>query len=148
VTNSDDDSLRLQRVMSALADIAEEASDAELLNEAGVAGVDVSAEANRVRTLLLGGLLAGKKERLHKAQRDHGESVASLGSRTSKVPADPAARRAMLFGVLQRRPEMRPAMVTLQHREFESFSDADVESVLHQLDLLGALDDEGHEPGS
>ncbi len=148
MTPSNEDSLRLERLMLALAESAESASDAELLQEAVAAGVDVNAEAERVRNVLLGGLLAARKERLHKAQREHAESVAGVGRGPSRMPADPVARRTMLLGVLQRRPQMREAMVTLQHREFESFSDADVESVLRQLDALGALDDDGHEPES
>ena len=51
-------------------------------------------------------------------------------------------RRLLLAASLQRRPEMREAVITLQHREFDSFSDADVESALKQLDALGLLDEE------
>jgi hypothetical protein len=48
---------------------------------------------------------------------------------------------------LERRPQMKEAVVTLQHRDFASFSDADVESVLKQLDALGLLEDDS-EPKS
>ena len=43
-------------------------------------------------------------------------------------------------------PQMKEAAVTLQHRDFASFSDADVASVLKQLDALGLLDDDDPEP--
>ena len=47
----------------------------------------------------------------------------------------------MLFQALK--PETGSgAPVTLQHREFESYSDSDVESVLRDLDALGLLDDD------
>ena len=134
--------------MGALADEAEGASDKALLDDAAAAKVDVAGEAERVRNVLLAGVLAAKKDRLHQAQQAHERAVASMARRSSSFPTDPAQRRAMLFNVLQRQPQMREAMVTLQHREFESFSDADVESVLHQLAMLGVLDDDGHEPGS
>jgi hypothetical protein len=42
---------------------------------------------------------------------------------------------------------MRDAVVTLQHRNFDSFSEGDVESALRQLNALGLLDDDlGEKP--
>ena len=148
MTDGDDERLSAYRLMNALADEAEGASDEALLDDAAAATVDVAVEAERVRNVLLAGVLAAKKGRLHQAQQAHDRAVAGMARRSSSFPSDPAQRRAMLFDVLQRQPQMREAMVTLQHREFESFSDADVESVLHQLAMLGVLGDDGHEPGS
>ena len=37
---------------------------------------------------------------------------------------------------------MREAVMTLQHRNFESLSDEDVESMLKQLQHLSVLDDD------
>lgn len=142
----DDDGTRMQRLMTALADQAESAADAELLDEAAAAGIDVKGEANRVRTMLLNGVLAAKKERLRQAQRAHAASLARVGRGASRIPVDPLARKAMLNRVLQRQPSMREAVVTLQHREFEALSDSDIESVLRQLDALGALDDDEQKP--
>jgi hypothetical protein len=42
---------------------------------------------------------------------------------------------------LERRPQVKDG-ITLQHRDFASFSDADVEILLKQLDVLGLLDDD------
>jgi hypothetical protein len=128
--------------MDALADHAESAPDQELLGEASAQGVDANAEAGRVRDLLLGAVLRAKKERLEEAQRAHRQALADLGSRTARLPADPAARRALLLRTVTRKPQMKDAVMTLQHRDFESFSDGDVESALKQLQALGLLDDE------
>lgn len=143
---TDSDGKGMQRLMAALADQAEQAPDAELLADAAAAGVDVKAESERIRATLLSGVLAGKKARLRQAGLEHVASTARIGRSRSRIPTEPSARKAMLVGILQRKPGMREMVVTLQHREFESFSDSDVESVLQQLDALGALDDDEQEP--
>lgn len=128
--------------MNALADHAESAPDRELLDEAAAQGVDAKSEAAGVRDLLLEALLRGKKARLSAAQREHRRAVADLDSRLVNLPQDAAARRALLQRTVTRKPQMKEALVTLQHRDFESFSDGDVESALKQLEALGLLDDE------
>ncbi|MGO9662337.1 MAG: hypothetical protein ACLP66_03375 [Polyangia bacterium] len=136
---------KLATIMRALADHAGSTSDKNLLDEAAADGVDVKEQANRVRTLLLDSVLRAKKKRLSTAALAHEATVTILGSRTSRVPSDAALRRALLAKSLRRRPQMREAVVTLQHREFESFSDADVESALRQMDALGLLDDDSEQ---
>lgn len=130
----------LSALMDALADGAATASDHQVLDDAGDAGIDVRAEAGRVRDVLLAGVLRAKKERLRRAQQAHARSVADLGARIATLPDAPVARRALLTRTLGRRPDIREAIVTLQHRDFESFSDADIESALKQLEALGLLD--------
>jgi hypothetical protein len=128
--------------MDALADHAEAAPDQELLDEALAQGIDANAEAGRVRDLLLGAVLRAKRERFDAAQRMHQQAVAELGSRIARLPEDPALRRALLLRVVTLKPQMKAAVMTLQHRDFDSFSDGDVESALKQLDALGLLDDD------
>ena len=134
---------RLAVVMDALAEKVESMSDREVLDDAAAEGIDVTAEGARVRGLLLGAVLSAKKERLAEAMAAHKKNVASLTHRAVRIPADPSDRRALLMQSLERRPQMKAAIVTLQHRDFASFSDADVESILKQLDALGLLDDDG-----
>jgi hypothetical protein len=128
--------------MFALADREAAASDKDVIDAAASDGVSVADEATRVRELLMAGVVRAKKMRLSQANEAHQKAVSDLGARTSRLPGDPASRRRLLAASLQRRPEMREAVITLQHREFDSFSDADVESALKQLDALGLLDEE------
>ena len=131
---------RLNAIMTALADHAESLIDKDVLAEGAAEGLDPKKEGAAVRTLLLGAVLRGKKDRLRKAEEAHKQAVIALATRTAQLPETPAERRALLGRVVQRRPQMRDAL-TLQHRQFESLSDADVESALKQLDALGLLED-------
>jgi hypothetical protein len=133
---------RVAVVMDTLTEQVESMSDQEVLDDAAAEGIDVTAEGDRVRGLLLGAVVSAKKERLAHAMEAHRTSVAALAHRAVRIPSDPSDRRALLMRSLERRPQMREAVVTLQHRDFGSFSDADVESALKQLDILGLLDDE------
>lgn len=133
---------RLAVAMDALAEQVESMSDQEVLDDAAAEGIDVKAEGDRVRGLLLGAVVSAKKDRLASAMHAHKRSVAALARRAVRIPSDPSDRRALLMRSLERRPQMKEAVVTLQHRDFASFSDADVESVLNQLDALGLLDDD------
>jgi hypothetical protein len=133
---------RLAALMDALAEKVESMSDQEVLDDAAAEGIDVKAEGARVRGLLLGAVVSAKKERLAEAVAAHRKNVATLAQRAVRIPAAPSDRRALLMRSLERSPQMKEAIVTLQHRDFESFSDADVESVLKQLGALGLLDDD------
>jgi hypothetical protein len=145
MTNPKSPGERLAALMNALADHAASTSDKDLLEEAAADGVDAKEQADRMRVLLLDGVLRAKKKRLSTAVQAHEAAVTSLGSRISRLPSDATARRALLAKSLRRRPQMREAVVTLQHRDFESFSDADVESALKQMDALGLLDDDSEQ---
>lgn len=142
MTSPKGDPEKLAALLEALGDRTETAPDQEIVDDAVAAGIDVKAEASRVRGLLADAVLRAKKQRLASADDAHGRSVAVLSKRAARLPTTPAAQKALLGRVMQRKPEMRQSVMTLQHRDFESFSDADVESALRQLDALGLLDDE------
>lgn len=129
-------------VMDALAEQVESMSEEQVLADAAAEGVDVKAEGDRVRGVLLGAVVRAKKDRLAQAMESHRRNVASLAQRAVRIPRDPSDRRALLMRSLDKKPQMKEAVVTLQHRDFASFSDADVESVLKQLEALGLLDDD------
>lgn len=142
MTKPKDASAKVSAIMFALADREATASDKDVLEAAAGEGVSIGDEAARVREVLIAGVVRAKKARLSRAHEAHQKAVSDLGARTSRLPTDPSARRKLLAAALQRRPDMRQAVITLQHREFESFSDSDVESALKQLDALGLLDDD------
>jgi hypothetical protein len=141
VSQSKGSDAKLAALMSALADHTESLSDAEVIEDAAAAGVDVNAEAERVRKILSDGMVRAKRARLEQARAAHSVATRAIQGRATRLPGTAAARRTMLIEFLRRAPEMRGAIVTLQHREFESFSDSDVESALRQLAALGLLDD-------
>ena len=142
MTKPKDATERLIALMGALAEHVASASDQELLDQAAAEGIDVKANTAHVRDVLLSAVLRTKKERLRKAREAHERAVTNLGVRVARLPGEPEARRCLLMRCLQRRTQMHEAVMTLQHRDFESFSDADVESALRQLEALGLLDDE------
>ena len=132
--------------MMALADQAENMPDAELLDEATAAGANVQEQAEHMRNFLLGAAARAKKQRLTRALSEHSATVARLGTKESRIPKDPGEQKAMLDRIIARRPKVREEAVTLQHRELESFSESDVESVLRQLEALGALEEDEQDP--
>lgn len=146
MTPPEDDKRRMQRLMMALADQAEAMPDAELLDEATAAGANVQEQAEHMRNLLLRAATRAKKQRLTRALSEHSATVARLGTKKSRIPKDPREQKAMLDSIIARRPKVREEAVTLQHREFETFSESDVESVLRQLEALGALDEDEQDP--
>lgn len=133
---------KLYLVMAALAESVATASDKELLDDAEATPDERRATATRVRGVLDGAILKARKALLERARQDHAFATAVLRERSSRIPQDSATRRLLLNNVIARRPEMQKHLVTFQHREFESFTDGDVESALRHLDALGALDDE------
>jgi FMN phosphatase YigB (HAD superfamily) len=142
MSTPNDPDKRLHALMDALAERELSLSDSEVLDDALAEGVDVKAEASEVRNVLLAGIQHARKRRLEAAKAAHEKAVASIKAAAFQLPKEPAARRALLSRVVQRRPEMREALVTLQHRNFESLSDGDVESALRQLQHLGILNDD------
>ncbi len=137
-----DDGKRLHALMDALAREEESLSDKAVLEDAAAEGLDAKAEGDRVRSVLLAGLQRAKKERLERAKSAHVQAVSSIHNAAGALPADPQRRRRLLSRVVTRRPQMRDAIVTLQHREFDSLSDSDVESALRQLQQLGLVDED------
>ena len=134
---------RLQKLMEALADHEAGLTDEQILDDAVAAGIDVKAEAERVRDALLGGIRKEKRARLDRAEEEHKRAVARITAASARLPRTPQERRARLQRAIDRAPQLR---LTLQNRGLESVSDEDVESALRQLAHLGLLDDEPDEP--
>lgn len=132
--NKRDPGQMLYALGNALADAAEHAPDAELLADARAA----PARTEAVRTTLLDALKAAKKKRLAEATAAHSRAVLSLKGSAARLPSTPAARRALLHQTLNRRPELR---VTVQFRDFDSLTDANVDGLLEQFSHLGILDE-------
>ena len=135
---------RLRALMESLAEDVAAASDEALLGDAAAERVDAKGEGVRVRAALLAGLQGEKKNRMKLATEAHERAVRALKERTAELPTDAKSRRELMDRALRQRPQVREAL-TMQFRDFALLSDADVESVLQQMQHLGALDED--EPG-
>ena len=79
--------------MDALADATDSASDEEILAGAAArGGVDVEAQATRVRGLLMDAVAKARRARMAAARAAHQDTVAKLVSHVARLPAQPAAR--------------------------------------------------------
>jgi hypothetical protein len=131
---------QLSAIMNRLADSVLDLSDDQMLAEAREAGIDPLKETERIRDMLR---RSSKKYRMHKlgeASRIYEEQVAKLKHARSELPQSPMERRDLLAAVFAAKPDIQALMLTAQHRNFDQFTDSDVESSLKQLAHLGVLD--------
>jgi hypothetical protein len=135
---------RLHAVMNAFADDIESQDPRSVEEEVRSDGIDVYQRAQQARDLFESACAAAKRSKLRSAMQKHRASVMAYAARKLKLPSSAEDRWALLRACLNNNPDMRQAIVTLQHRNFEDFSDADVESALRQLEMLGVLDGEDH----
>lgn len=122
----------------------EEALDAMLRAD----GLDPDAVAAGVRGHLDTASRNFRTRALQAAREKRTRSLAQLHDRRHCLPGTPGERRALLDRTLRGSATAREAL-TLQHREFQDMTDADVESLLTQLAALNALppiDDSDGEP--
>jgi len=148
MTSPNDPRKHLAALMDACAENAESMTDEELLEEAAATGVDASVESSRIRGVLFSALVNAKKAQLADAAREYQKGNAVLTRRAPRIPFAAPERRAFLIQELERRPHVKDAVTELRHGDVPSFSDADVESVLKQLEALGLLADGNSKPES
>lgn len=135
--NYDDE---LSAIMNRAADSMLELPEEELLAEEREAGVDPVKEAERIRGVLRRVSKMLRLQKLEEAEHVYHEHLRRLKGRQHQLPESPTKRRELLAAVFASQPDMRPLMVTAQHRDFDQLTDGDVESFLRQLADLGILD--------
>jgi len=128
-----------ERVMAALAESLLEMSESQILGEARQEGEDPTSVAKRTRMLLWSHAKVSRQKPLFDALEEYRRQVERMRSRDYVMPATPEERRTLMTSLFERYPQMHSAFVTVQHREFKSWSDADIESFLRQMQELGAL---------
>lgn len=122
--------------MDRLAEAVLDAPEAEIVAELG--GTEAfAARAQQVRALLWTTAKTFRQQALLDAIEEYQRQVKAAKEARFTLPSDPAARRDLLVSLFQRSPQIE--RFTLQHRDFKTMSDADVDSVLKQLQALGAL---------
>lgn len=130
----------LKAIMDALADSAIEATDQEVLEDVRHQGLEPDTLANEVRKNLLNAVKNYQKRNLVKAKKKYEKSVADIKNGEHNLPQTAEGRLKLLKYIFAAKPYMSN-LLTAQHRDFKTLSDADVESLLKQLQKLGALTD-------
>jgi hypothetical protein len=129
----------LDAILGNLLDSIESAPSEEIAEELHSAGQDLDMIAGGVKSSLLAGVKRFEQRKLREAREAY--KLRTRHPVTKYVlPPTPEARRNQLLGVFTQKPEMR-AMVTVQHRDFDSLTDKDIASALQQLADLGLFDD-------
>ncbi len=130
----------LRAIMDALAESVAELSDEEILAETRAEGQDPNLAAEHVRQVLRTAAKVYQQRLLREARAQYERRVAAMREGKYSLPDSPEERRRLLADVFDRKPDIRSGLLTAQHREFSSLTDADVESYLKQLQELGVLD--------
>lgn len=130
----------LKAIMDALAESVIDSSDEEILEEVREDGLQPEAIAKQVNETLLSSVKKYRKRNLLKAREKYQDSVSKIQTEKSELPSTPEERRSLLSYIFNFKPYILQ-MVTAQFRDFNELSDADVESLLNQLQKLGVLKD-------
>ena len=109
-----------------------EASDAEIGEDAKLAGVDIEANAIHLRERFVDAARAFHKRKFVQAKQAYAREVNNLQSRTYEIPASAAQQRALLL-------QAQSAMTVGAFRDFESMPDSDLPALIEELYALGLL---------
>ena len=126
-------------MMNTIAESVLEMSDQQILSEAEEVFDQAYVAADRVREVLQSSVKAYRQRHLFEALEEYHREVAQLREKRFEFPSTPEGKRQLLGSVFQRFPQMQNTFLTVQHRDFKSLSDEDIESFLTQLKLLGAF---------
>ncbi len=139
MTTDADSELELRRVVDQIASSVLEATDEEIEEEVRAEGEDPDASAERLRARLLGLVDREREKRFAAAKERHRRKQATAPEGGVELPGTPEARMELLVAAVAAMAKKRTPL-TLQHRDLDGMSDADVTRLLRQLAKLGALD--------
>lgn len=122
--------------MDAISDPILEMSDEDILLEAQEEGEDSNENAAEVKGVLLDAVKKYKQRHLRSAQEEYELEITKIESTRGAIPSAPQEQRELLAFIFAQQPQL----LTLQNRDFQEFTDADIESLLLDLQALGALD--------
>lgn len=139
MSNNDRYDHQLKGVVDAFSQSILAASDEELLEDARQSGIDVKADAARLKQMFSATAKAYQKRHLLKAQEDYQREVRTLETTSFTLPTSPAEQRTLLQLVAAQHAQTAGASFTAKFRDLETLSDADVESLLKDCAELGLL---------
>ncbi|MBZ5494574.1 MAG: hypothetical protein LAO76_26920 [Acidobacteriia bacterium] len=131
----------LDAILEALVDSIETATDEEVIEESQASGENLKAVAQEVKTSLLAGIKRFEQRKLNAARQTYKSRTGAQRKQFVFSPT-PEGRRSQFLAILASKPQMQ-AMLTVQHRDFESLTDDDIQSALEELGELGVFDNEG-----
>ncbi len=137
--------LELRRAVDRIASSVLKATDEEIEEELRAEGEDPDASAEQLRAQLLGLVDSEREKRFAAAKERHRRKQEAAAVGDVELPGTPEARMELLVAVVAAMARRRTPL-TLQHRDLDGMSDADVTRLLRQLAKLGALEgspDEG-----
>lgn len=129
---------KLDALIEALGDSILEANDEEILEELRLSGIDMDAEAIRLKAMLLRTVTAFRKRPLEVARAAYNLQLEHLEKKPYRIP-ETATERRKLFSLFTQQPQFAE-FVTAQYRNIEEITDNDIESYLEDLAELGILD--------
>ncbi len=131
--------IQLKGVVNALSHSIRVATDAEVLEDARQAGIDVKTNVALLRQMLSGTAKAYRQRNLLKAQQEYERESSAVGSASFDFPSSPTERRRLLQLIAAQYAQTASATFTAKFRDLETLSDADVESLLRDCAELGLL---------
>ena len=105
-------------------------------------GEDLDSIAIKMKGAVQAGIKKFQQQRLHKARQRYQENSRNIEQQPRRIASSSEARRVQFFSLLQANPSVQSAL-TMQHRDLNALTDADIESALEELDALGAIEDLG-----
>jgi Fic family protein len=136
--NKKTDEEKLDALINALGDSVFEETDDEILEELRMEGVDMQAEAARMKAMMLGTVKAFRQRALETARAAYKHQIEQMEKRQYSIPKTPSERRK-LFSFFVRQPQFAE-FVTAQYRNLEDLTDNDIETYLEDLAELGILE--------
>jgi hypothetical protein len=130
---------QLARIMGALANSVQRATDDELIDEARCEHQDQLKSAEQVRAVLQRALRDVSQSKLRAAREQYTAISKRLHENDYELPSTASERRRLLLSVLHQRRDIGAVVITAQYRDFSELSDEDVEGFLRQLKELGLL---------
>jgi len=126
-------------VLNQLADSIEAATPSEIEQDILSSEESLDAIADEMKSAALAGIKKFQQRRLHQARQRYQVSSRQLERQQRRVALTPDARRVQFFSLLKANPGFQ-SRLTVQHRDLNTLTDADIESALEELDALGAIE--------
>lgn len=139
MSNKDRYDLQLKAMADALSESIIDASDQEIQEEARLAGVDLAANAARLKQMLTDTAKRFHKRKFYEAQTAYSTEVEKIQSRSRscRLPETPLGRLSLLQSLAQ-----QGIPLTVQGRDLDGLPDNDIISLLEELAALGMLPDD------
>lgn len=132
MSNKGRDDRQLDALLNEIDRSAVQASDAEILQDAKQAGVDIEANAKHLRQRFLETSRAYHKRKLVQAKEAYAHELKDLQEGKFQIPASAAQQRVLL-------QQAQQVMTVGAFRDFESMPDSDLPALIEELYALGLL---------